>query len=1166
MTPDAAVAELAGSTAPLILGVRHHSPACAAAMPAWLDAFAPSHIVLELPADLQALVPWLAHPETKAPIALAAATKEGGDLSFYPFADFSPELAAVRWAAAHGVPVIAFDLPAGARSRRRARRDGKRTLVARLTRLHDCDDVESLWDRMVEARASAAHPEETRRAALLFGWALRVDEHEGGGVSHEDLRREAYMRGVLAKTKGRVAAVVGAFHGGALLATPLPCPVPAQEEEAPRDVVASLVPYAFSLLDSRSGYPAGIRDPIWQQRAWDALGTGGDTRAIVAQTMSEIARVVRLRGHVASFADVKEATRLASDLAVLRSLPGPGRRELIEGVESAMLQGERLGRGRIVARALEEVLVGKQRGSLPADAPRSGLMPHVVAELRDQGLPGPPGDDEAKELTLDPLRSPLDRRRERTLERLRVAGVFYAQEEARTGIGGGDALTTRWVVRWSPTTEATIEIASLLGVTLAQAAAGALMRDLARAKTEERFGPSVLLAHVRAAAECGLGELVTRGLVDFALEELVRIGLAEVIALSSLVERLARGHVSSLPIEPMPGFDVFVMPPELRRDDIDQALVRAVEGLAGSTRIEDARALGIVVEHQLRERERAEPSSAGGNDAFSSGRVHFALDMLVREGSPLMQGAGGAARVLLGREDATAFGDRVGSFVDAGGPDLAERLKGVLVLALPLLEADPGFADRLLDRIEAQDDRAFLDRLPALRGGFAELAPAARQRLLEALGPRMGEDNSDLERAVELTSDPELAARAARADEEARAAVAALGLVLRAPPLGGSHPSQPTPKHAPRAGKGSIGLQDRMRLVLGRENEKLTARAMPYAKALDELYGRGRGEGGRRLGPRGGRDAPFPTIREWSTELEALFGAEVREEILGQAAGAGRAAAALHLDPESVRPSVELLEQVLSLKGGLAERDLHRLRALVQRIVEALVKALATRVRPALTGLVTARPTRRNVGPLDLRRTVTANLRTARRGEDGALAIVAERLYFRERAKRSLDWHVVLVVDVSGSMEASIIYSAVMAAILNGLPAVTAYFVAFNTEVMDLSSRVDDPLGLLLEIAVGGGTDIGRGVRYARSLLRVPQRSIVVVVSDFEEGASVPKLVAEVEALVTSGAKVLGLAALDDRGAPRYNPGIAKLVADAGAKVAALTPLELAQWVGEQIR
>jgi hypothetical protein len=70
-----------------------------------------------------------------------------------------------------------------------------------------------------------------------------------------------------------------------------------------------------------------------------------------------------------------------------------------------------------------------------------------------------------------------------------------------------------------------------------------------------------------------------------------------------------------------------------------------------------------------------------------------------------MQGAGGAARVLLGREAAEAFGARVGSFVDAGGPDLADRVKGALVLGLPLFEAHPGFADRLIDRIEAADDQ-----------------------------------------------------------------------------------------------------------------------------------------------------------------------------------------------------------------------------------------------------------------------------------------------------------------------------------------------------------------------------------------------------------------------------------------------------------------------------
>jgi Mg-chelatase subunit ChlD len=181
-------------------------------------------------------------------------------------------------------------------------------------------------------------------------------------------------------------------------------------------------------------------------------------------------------------------------------------------------------------------------------------------------------------------------------------------------------------------------------------------------------------------------------------------------------------------------------------------------------------------------------------------------------------------------------------------------------------------------------------------------------------------------------------------------------------------------------------------------------------------------------------------------------------------------------------------------------------------------------------------------------------------------ALVPERPWFRTRTRRSADWHVSIVVDVSGSMEASTIYSAVVAAILNRLPALSVRFIAFSTAVLDLTDRVDDPLGLLLEIAVGGGTDIGAGLRYARERLTVPRRTIVALVTDFEEGVSVGKLLAEVRALSESGAHLLGLAALDDRGQPDFNRGIAAQVAAAGMPVAALSPLELARWIGERVR
>ncbi|MEE3920839.1 DUF5682 family protein [Micromonospora sp. BRA006-A] len=71
--------------------MRHHSPVLAAAIPALLDAAAPDAVLVELPADMQPWLPWLAHPDTHAPVALAAADgDEGGPLAFYPFADFSP--------------------------------------------------------------------------------------------------------------------------------------------------------------------------------------------------------------------------------------------------------------------------------------------------------------------------------------------------------------------------------------------------------------------------------------------------------------------------------------------------------------------------------------------------------------------------------------------------------------------------------------------------------------------------------------------------------------------------------------------------------------------------------------------------------------------------------------------------------------------------------------------------------------------------------------------------------------------------------------------------------------------------------------------------------------------------------------------------------------------
>src|SRR5262249_29897531 len=152
---------------------------------------------------------------------------------------------------------------------------------------------------------------------------------------------------------------------------------------------------------------------------------------------------------------------------------------------------------------------------------------------------------------------------------------------------------------------------------------------------------------------------------------------------------------------------------------------------------------------------------------------------------------------------------------------------------------------------------------------------------------------------------------------------------------------------------------------------------------------------------------------------------------------------------------------------------------------------LAVRVRPALQGALSPRATRRPTSTLHLRRTVEANLARARvDDDDGRVTLVPERLYFKQKSRKHMDWNIVLVVDVSGSMEPSVIYSAMMAAILSAVPWISVKFLAFSTEVIDLSEHVSDPLALLLEVSVGGGTHIAKALRFARSLVTVPRRTI----------------------------------------------------------------------------
>lgn len=1195
--PRALTDALAACDRPHLIGVRHHSPALAAAMPALLEAAQPDVLLLELPADVAAWIPWLGHAQATAPLALAVSVTGRSEetLAFYPFADFSPELAAVRWCLARGVPVHAVDLEIGAQAPERdaapepeAQEDDAESdeadddaeepeapaPLAAVCAALGVDDPAALWDALVEARAPGSTPEALRRAALLAGWLMRVDAPE---LRLRDALREARMRaGLDAATAAgftRPVAVIGSFHAAALGADTTHDPFP-RAPHAPGKLAAvtgALLPYAFEMFDERSGYPAGIRDPRWRQRIFEALrGALGESSeaaraaadALTDEMLVDVARFVRRKRHVAGLPDARAAARMARGLAVLRGLPAPSRQELLEGLESALGQGEPLGRGRVLARALDAVMVGRQRGKLAPDTPRAGLLPHVEALLAALRLPGPEqAGKDPEPVRLDPLRSPLDRRRHVTLLRLATCAVPYAERRE----SAGETLTHVWMPAWTPQTDALLGVASLRGATLAQAAAGTLRAEWLKAVEAEQAGPDLLLSLTGAAAECGLASLTAEWLTALRGDFRSQAGLTALTEAVGLVDRIAAGHVPGLPPsgegapdEPgaVPAFEPSrfrELPPldEIRAELLESA-IRHLDGLSGSTDVDDARALRSLL------------ALAGGE---SNGRLRWSVARLAEDGSPLMRGAAGAGAVLLGVTSPTDLGESLASVLDAEAADFRSGFwQGAFTVAGPLLEADADLLGPLGARIEGDADAAFLRHLPSLREGFDALSPAARGRLLDALTERFGRGAVSTTLHVEA----ETLAAIARADSRGRDAVAALfGAFPDVPRLSdtGAPPKADAPPTFVPTDTHTLSPADRWRLVLGKlDAGRCGAGARRYAQGLEQLYGRGQGEGsqGDLAGGGAGTEASTPTVREWADELEDLFGTAVREEVLGRAVERGQAEAALAMDPEAATPSVELLTEVLSLRGGLSEAQLGHLRRLVDRVVRALVEQLARRLRPALTGLGTPRPTRRRGGPLDLSRTLRANLRGARPGEDPPL--VPEKFIFRTRARRSLDWRVLLVVDVSGSMEPSVVYSALVAAILASLPAFKVDFLAFSTEVIDLTDRVDDPLGLLLEVSVGGGTHIARALRAARERVVVPSRTLLLLVSDFEEGGSVHDLIGQVRGLVESGVKALGLAALSDTGTPRYSVNVAEQLVAAGMPVAALTPLELAQWVGEQVR
>jgi Mg-chelatase subunit ChlD len=221
-------------------------------------------------------------------------------------------------------------------------------------------------------------------------------------------------------------------------------------------------------------------------------------------------------------------------------------------------------------------------------------------------------------------------------------------------------------------------------------------------------------------------------------------------------------------------------------------------------------------------------------------------------------------------------------------------------------------------------------------------------------------------------------------------------------------------------------------------------------------------------------------------------------------------------------------------------------------VVNELLRKLANPTRQAVRGSLNraARTSRPRHHDIDWPRTIQRNLRHYL---PDYRTIIPERLIGYARNRPGLR-ELILCVDQSGSMATSVVYASIFAAVMASVPALRTQMVVFDTAVVNLTDLLHDPVELLFGTQLGGGTDINQALAYCQGLVRRPQDTILVLISDLLEGGNQMEMVQRAAALSAAGVQMIVLLALNDEGAPIYNHRLAEQMAALDMPVFACTP------------
>ena len=308
------------------------------------------------------------------------------------------------------------------------------------------------------------------------------------------------------------------------------------------------------------------------------------------------------------------------------------------------------------------------------------------------------------------------------------------------------------------------------------------------------------------------------------------------------------------------------------------------------------------------------------------------------------------------------------------------------------------------------------------------------------------------------------------------------------------------------------------------------------------------------------------TVPKWISKVKKLFPKETVEIMQKQALEKYKLTEILTDENilKEIEPNIELLKNILTFKDMMNQNVKKLAYDIVKKTLEEIKNKMEVEIKKVFYGkkLPNSNTTNKIFKNLDIKKTIKYNLKNY---DIKNKTIFTDKLFFNQNIKKYNPYNIIILIDESGSMLDSVIYSSIMASIFANIPYLSIKLIIFDISVVDLSEHIKEPIDILFKVQLGGGTNIAQALEYAKKITFAPDKTIVLLISDLFDSNDYKLMYKNANDIIESGSKLIVLTALDYNANSIYDKEAARYFLKIGAKVGALTPSKLSKWISDII-